>query len=88
MYQLLVLLAGPSGGGCWYKAQCEMLLRKIDGDLNVQNCEFSAKLQNGDGGNMLHDWRQRQLSRSSAIVFRRDDTLPTSKTLPATTRQP
>ena len=39
----LVLLAGPSGGGCWYKAKCEMLLRKIDGEMNVQNCGFSAK---------------------------------------------
>ena len=25
-----------------------MLLRKIDGEMNVQNCGFSAKLQNGD----------------------------------------
>ena len=40
---MLVLLAGPSGGGCWYKAKCEMLLRKIDGEMNVQNCEFFAK---------------------------------------------
>ena len=23
--------SGPSGGGCWYKAKCEMLLCKIDG---------------------------------------------------------
>ena len=37
---------------------------------------------------MLHDWRQRQLSRTRAIVFRRDDTLLTSKTLPVTTIQP
>ena len=36
------LFAGPSGGGCWYKqnAKCEMLLRKIDGEMNVQNCGF------------------------------------------------
>ena len=47
------------GGGCWYKAKCEMLLRKTDGKMNVQNCGFSAKLRNGDGGDMLHDWRQR-----------------------------
>ena len=25
-------------------AKCEMLLRKTDGEMNVQNCEFSAKL--------------------------------------------
>ena len=53
--QLLVLLAGPSGGGCWYKAKCETLLRKIDGEMNAQNGGFSAKLRNGDGGDMLHD---------------------------------
>ena len=47
--QWLVLLADPSGGGCWYKAKCEMLLRNIDGEMNVQNCEFSVKLRNGDG---------------------------------------
>ena len=37
---------------------------------------------------MLHDWRKRQLSRSRTIIFQRDDMLPMSKTLPATTRQP
>ena len=52
---MTVLLAGPSGGGCWYKAKCEMLLRKTDGEMNDQNCGFSAKLRNGDGGDMLHD---------------------------------
>ena len=31
------------------------LLRKIDGEMNVQNCVFSTKLWNGDGGDMLHD---------------------------------
>ena len=51
----IFLLAGPSGGGCWYKAKCEMLLRKIEGEMNVQNCGFSTKLRNGDGGDMLHD---------------------------------
>ena len=56
-----------------------MLLRKIDGEINVQNCWYSAKLRNGDGGDMLHDWRQRHLSRIRIIVFRRDNTLPTSK---------
>ena len=35
---------------------------KIDGEMNVQNCGFSAKLRNGDGGDMLHDRQQRQLS--------------------------
>ena len=83
-----------TGSSCWpiwwwYRenAKCEML-RKIDGEMNVQNCGYSAKLRNGDGGDMLHDWRQQQLSRTRAIVFWRDDTLPTSKTLSATTRQP
>ena len=65
-----------------------MLLRKIDGEMNVQNGGFSAKLRNEDGSDMLNDRRQRQLSRTRATVFRRDDTLPTAKTLPATTRQP
>ena len=41
--------AVPSGGGCWYKAKCEMLLRKIDGAMNV---DFP---RNGDGDDMLHD---------------------------------
>ena len=40
-----------------------MLLCKIDGEMNVHNCGFSTKLQNG--GDMLHDWRQRQLSDSN-----------------------
>ena len=48
-------IAVPFGGGCWYKVKCDMLLRKIDGDMNVQNYGFSAKLRNGDGGDMLHD---------------------------------
>ena len=39
-----------------------MLLRKIDSEMNVQNGEFTAKLRNGDGGNMLHDWRLRFMS--------------------------
>ena len=37
--------------------------------------------RNGDGADMLHDWWQRQLSWTRTIVFRRDDTLSTSKTL-------
>ena len=76
------------GVGIKQNAKCKMLLSKIDGEMNVQNCRFSAKLRNGDGGDMLHYWRQRQLSRTRTIIFRRDDTLPTSKTLPATTSQP
>ena len=36
-------------------AKCEMLLRKIDGEMNVQNCGLSVKLRNGNGGDMLHD---------------------------------
>ena len=36
-------------------AKCEMLIRKIDGEMNVQNCGFFAKFRNGDGGDMLHD---------------------------------
>ena len=48
-------IAVSFGGGCWYKAKCEMLLRKIDGEKNVHNCGFSVKLRNGDSGDMLHD---------------------------------
>ena len=33
-----------------------MLLRKIDGEMNVQNGGLSAKLWNGDSGDMLRDW--------------------------------
>ena len=43
------------GVGIKQNAKCKMLLRKIDYEMNVQNCRFSAKLQNGDGGDMLHD---------------------------------
>ena len=43
------------GIGIKQNVKCEMLLRKIDGEINVQNCGFSAKLQNGNGGDMLHD---------------------------------
>ena len=46
-----------------------MLLSKIDGEMNVQNCELSTKLWNGDGGDMHHDWRQWQLSRLSRHRF-------------------
>ena len=41
--------------GIKQNVKCEMLLRKIDGEMNVQNCGFSAKLRNGDGGDMPHD---------------------------------
>ena len=43
------------GVGIKQNAKCDMLLHKIDGEMNVQNCGFSAKLRNGDGGDMLHD---------------------------------
>ena len=43
------------GVGIKKNVKCEMLLRKIDGEMNVQNCGFSVKLQNGDAGDMLHD---------------------------------
>ena len=43
------------GVGIKQNAKCEMLLHKIDGEMNVQNCGFSAKLRNGNGGDMLHD---------------------------------
>ena len=45
-------IAIPSGGGCWYYANCKMVFCKIDGKMNMQNCGYSAKLRNGDGG----DW--------------------------------
>ena len=48
-------IAVPFGGGCWYKAKCEMLLRKRDGERNVQNFGFVVQLRNGDGDDMLHD---------------------------------
>ena len=47
----------------------EMQLHKIDGEMNMQNCGFSTKLRNGDGGDILHDWWQRQLSWTRTIVF-------------------
>ena len=37
------------------KANCEMLLQKIDGEMNVQNCGFSMKVRNGDSGDIVHD---------------------------------
>ena len=43
------------GVGIKQNAKCEMLLCKIDGEMNVQNCGFSAKLRNGDGDDMLYD---------------------------------
>ena len=66
---LWFFIAVPFGGGCWYKAKCEMLLCKIDGKKNVQNCRFSAKLRNGGGGDMLYDQRQQQLSRTRTVIF-------------------
>ena len=41
--------------GIKQNTKCAMLLRKIDGKMNVQNCGFFTKLRNGDGGDMLHD---------------------------------
>ena len=48
---------GPSGGGFWYKAKCEMrdVAMQDRREMNVQNDGFSAKLRNGDSGDMLHD---------------------------------
>ena len=43
------------GVGIKQNAKCKMLLRKIDGEMNVQICGFSAELRNGDGDDMLHD---------------------------------
>ena len=39
----------------WEKAKFDMLLHKIDGEMNMQNSGFSVKLRNGDSGDMLHD---------------------------------
>ena len=38
------------GVGIKQNAKCEMLLRKIAGEMYVQNLGFAAKLQNGNGG--------------------------------------
>ena len=43
------------GVGTKQNAKCEMLLRKIDGQMNVCKSGFFAKLRNGDGGDMLHN---------------------------------
>ena len=45
-------IAVPSDGKCWYYAKCEMVLCKIDSEMNMQNCGYSAKLQNGHGGDL------------------------------------
>ena len=47
-FNFCFFIAVPSGGGCWYYPKCEMVLCKIDNEMNMQNCEYSAKLQNGD----------------------------------------
>ena len=57
------------GFGIKQNSKCEVLLRKIDGEKNVQNCGFFVKLQNGDDGDMLHDQRQLQLSRTRTVIF-------------------
>ena len=36
-------IAVPFGDKCWYYAECKMVLHKIDGEMNMQNCVFSAK---------------------------------------------
>ena len=54
-YWFFLLARLVVGVGKKQNAKCNMLLRKIDGKMNVQNCGFSAKLRNGDGGDMLHD---------------------------------
>ena len=41
-------IAVPSGSGCWYYAKCEMVLHKINGKMNMQNCGYQ---RNEDGGN-------------------------------------
>ena len=33
----------PSGGESWYYAKCEMVSRKIGGEVNMQNCGYCAK---------------------------------------------
>ena len=52
-------VAVPFGGGCWYKAKCKMLLRKIDREMNVQNCGFFAKWR----------WWRRALSLTATAVI-------------------
>ena len=73
------------GVGIKQNTKCEMLLRKIDGEMNVQNGGFSAKLRNGDVATCFTADGKGMDTRH---LFRRDDALLTSKTLPATTRQP
>ena len=136
-------IAVPSGGGCRYYVKCVMLLRKIDGEMNMQNCGYSAKwrrwwhapwltamavatysrrrfsktwyianvkniagddqatlMVNLNSANIAYNFRfyvyeivtvaprltAMAVATIRAIVFRRDDTLPTSKTSTAMTR--
>ena len=58
-YWFFLLARLVVGVGKKQTAKCKMLLRKIRGKMNVQNGCFSAKLRNGDGGDMLHNWRLR-----------------------------
>ena len=66
------------GVGIKQNGKCEMLLRKIDGEMNVQNCEFSAKLRR---------WRHAPRLIATAVItdsrhrFQRDDTLLMSKNI-------
>ena len=67
-------IAFPSSDGCWYYVKCEMLLSKIDGKMNLQNCEMCEIVKWRRWRLMFHDWRQWQLPRTRTVVFRRDDT--------------
>ena len=57
--------------GVGYKAKCEMLDAATQNRRRNERAKwwFFAKLRNGDDGDMLHDWRQWQLSWTRAIVF-------------------
>ena len=50
---LSLLVAGVVG--IMQNGKCKILLRKIDDKINIKNCGYSAKLQNGDDDDMLHD---------------------------------
>ena len=58
-YWFFLLARLVVGVGKKQNAKREMLHCKIDGEKNVQSGGISAKLQNGDSGDMLHDSRLR-----------------------------
>ena len=62
--------------------------RKIDSEMNMQDWGYSAKLRNGDGGNWCSMADGNRSCQTRASVFRTDDMLRTTKTLPEMTRQP